>query len=61
MYLPKMELVIPFLKKFEKVTRFTNACSAHFMQQDAVNFFQYFTFCFYHSQGNSIKQHKFQI
>lgn len=46
MYLPKMELVIPFLKKFEKVTRFTNACSAHFMQQDAVNFFSIFYILF---------------
>ena len=44
MYLPKMELIITFLKKFEKITRITNACSAHFLQQGAIIFFSIFYF-----------------
>ena len=61
MYLPKMELIIPFLKKFEKVSRISNACSAHFMQQDAVNFFSIFYIFSLPFPRNSIKHHKPQI
>lgn len=39
MYLLKVELMIAFLKKFEKVTRIINASSAHFLKLGAVNIF----------------------
>lgn len=47
MYLLKVELMIAFLKKFEKVTRIINASSAHFLKLGAVNiFFNTFTYNF---------------